>query len=108
MWWTRCPTCGAPTEPVKLTGFRRMLRQLAAANMPMSIADDNPARRQCPRCGVVKVKPLRHAPHECQACGYNLVGSHSDHCPECGWELPPAMREYLEHKAYGPAHGSVR
>jgi len=113
VWWTRCPTCGAPTEPVKLAGFRRLAQLTAHYLLFNDLATERPAntdpdRRRCPTCGLVPIKPLKHGPHECQACGYDLAGTHGEHCPECGWALPPAMREYLEHKAYGPAHGSVR
>ena len=35
---------------------------------------------------VVRVCRTRHAKRHCQSCGYNLHGSQSSHCPECGVE----------------------
>ncbi len=35
---------------------------------------------------VVRVCRTRHAKRHCQSCGYNLHGSKSSHCPECGVE----------------------
>ena len=35
---------------------------------------------------AVRVCRTRHAKRHCQSCGYNLRGSQSSHCPECGVE----------------------
>ena len=93
-WWKCCPHCGSPTKVIRAPKDPdRAAMRLRSSKVRLVKMQQI---RQCPSCGVVKIEPLRRAPYECQQCGYNLWGNRSGACPECGWNMPPAMRKMLE------------
>jgi len=53
-------------------------------------------RRRCRACGgkFFAGTPLPREP-VCGRCGYNLTGNSSGVCPECGWAIPPYVRQNI-------------
>jgi hypothetical protein len=98
-WWTRCPICNGETRPGKLplaVRFQQwILRHPILWGVDWPILRMTSFSRICPTHGPLTLPTLRHGPHHCQACGYDLRATEGHCCPECGWEIPLPLRREL-------------
>lgn len=91
-WDCWCPGCGANGAAVNF--FREAIWRFGHTHPFQSASWEEV--RECEECGLYGVRTLKRAPNLCQSCGYDLFGTTSDHCPECGWQVPINMRRYLD------------
>ena len=90
-WWTYCPNCGNATTQPRATGPQRLVLAIFRWIIP-DLETGMAHVRHCQHCGGFEVVPPQYPGLRCQQCGYDLTGSESDHCPECGWLLPVNLK----------------
>lgn len=100
-WWQACPLCGESVSDPAVDA-REVNRSSASMLLWLPLVCwGNPyealARiRRCSRCHrLFQVPELRHGTMHCQSCGYDLRGSVTPTCPECGWTIPPALQQVI-------------
>lgn len=71
--------------------FITMFSVLFAISIPMGRNDQRVAARIMSALSQQGIRP-----HLCLNCEYDLKGSTSDHCPECGTALAPVVEEENE------------
>ena len=54
--------------------------------------------RRCAACGTDVLEGDPQDSTSCGQCGYNLIGTLSDRCPECGWVIPEMRRVLLHYE----------
>lgn len=90
-WWTYCPKCGSPTAQPRASAPQRMLLGVFHWLIP-DLETGMIHQRHCVNCGSFEVVPPPFPGLSCQMCGYDLLGSVAESCPECGWDLPENLK----------------
>ena len=105
--WRTCPYCGSEDTQAMislvnagyLVGMILALVALFVLAWLLGDAGDGSPfafKRICRKCrGKFWPKPKHETAINCGQCGYDLTGNASGICPECGWTIPPEVRQKM-------------
>ena len=88
-WWMHCPICASHAIEIARPKRKEPLVASRRPRVPQNW-------RKCEKHGSFLALEPQYSGLKCQHCGYDLRGSASRNCPECGWYLHPALYHAIQ------------